>query len=285
MRFPDAMQLPPLSCDTHSHIYGDPAVHPVLPGHRQDPGTTLDDYLRVASPMGLERVMFVQAKAYGQNPQCILDAIARLGTTRARGIIMPDESLSRSDLQRLHDAGIRGVRFLFPDEARIDIPTIQRTADRIAPLGWSMIVQGGGPALAVCVDDLLAMPCPVVIDHLGRIPASHAVESNVVQALLRFVRAGGWFKLSAPYYGTPNGEADFRMLESRVHALLDAGVERLVWGMNWPHPNFLPGSKPDDTKSLHSFLSVLRSPSEVSAVFVQNPARLYGFTTQYATDG
>src|SRR5690606_20848335 len=128
------------------------------------------------------------------------------------------------------------------------------------------------PALAVSVDDLLRMPCPVVIDHLGRVPASYGVDSDVFQALLRFVREGGWFKLSAPYYGTSNGEADFRMLESRVHALLDAGIERLVWGMNWPHPNFLPGSKPDDASSLHSFLSVLRSSSEVADVFVRNPA-------------
>jgi predicted TIM-barrel fold metal-dependent hydrolase len=278
MKAPDILRLPPLSCDTHSHIYGDPDACPVLPGHRHDPGTTLDDYLGVAAPMGLERLVLVQPKAYGQDPACMLDAIARLGVSRARGIIMPDDTLSSDDLQRLHDGGIRGVRFLFPDAAAIDVPAIRRTAAQVTPLGWSLIVQGGGPALATCVDDLLRLPCPVIIDHLGRVPAGHAVDSPVFQALLRFVREGGWFKLSAPYYGTPNGEADFRMLESRIHALLDAGIERLVWGMNWPHPNFLPGNKPDDLSSLRSFLSVLRSPSDVAAVFVRNPARLYGFT-------
>lgn len=273
-----SQQLPALSCDTHSHIYGDPNVYPVLPGHRVDPGTQLDDYLKVAQELGLQRAVFVQAKAYGRHINCMLDAIAALGVSRARGIIMPDESLSGKALHALHKAGIRGVRFLFPDGTPIDTAAIQRTARQVADQGWSLIVQGGGPALAQCVDMLLQLPCPIVIDHLGRLPASYSLDSTEFQALLRFVRQGGWFKLAAPYYSTPDGSADFRMIESRVHALLDAGIERVIWGMNWPHPNFPLGNKPDDTSSLHTFLSVLRSPSESAAVFVQNPARLYGFT-------
>lgn len=270
--------LPPGACDTHSHIYGDPSRYQALPGQRVDPGSGLASYLQTAESLGLERLVLVQPKAYGGNSACMLDTIAELGVARARGIIMPDESLTKSDLKRLDQAGVRGVRFLFPDDAPIDTAAVRRTAMQIAEQGWSLIVQGGGPALARSVDDLLEMPCPVVIDHLGRLPSRYPIESPAFQALLRFVRRGGWFKLAAPYYSTPNGEADFGMVESRVHALLDEGPERVVWGMNWPHPNFLPDKKPDDARALQSFLSVLRSPSERSAVFVQNPARLYGFT-------
>ncbi|OWT57533.1 amidohydrolase family protein [Candidimonas nitroreducens] len=277
MNAPSPFSLPAGACDTHSHIYGDPSRYQILRGHRLDPQSEIADYLRVAEPLGLERLVLVQPKAYGGNFACMLDTIARLGVARARGVIMPDETLTKSDLERLDLAGVRGIRFLFPDDAPIDTSAIRRTAVQIAAQGWSLLVQGGGLALASSVDALLEMPCPVVIDHLGRLPGHYSTESHAFQALLKFVRRGGWLKLAAPYYSTPHGEADFRMVESRVHALLDEGPERIIWGMNWPHPNFLPAQKPDDARALQSFLSVLRSPSERSAVFVQNPARLYGF--------
>ena len=84
-------------------------------------------------------------------------------------------------------------------------------------------------------------------------------------------------KLSAPYYGTRHGEADYAMIESRVRALLAVGEDRTVWGMNWPHPNFEAHNKPDDMSLLSSLLRILRSPAERNRLFVDNPARLYGF--------
>ncbi len=273
----NSLRLPPLSCDTHSHIYGDPRAYPVLSGHRLDPNTSLDDYLAVAAPMGVERFVLVQPKAYGSDTRCLLDALNKLGLSRARGIIMPDESLSHQALKQLDLAGVRGVRFLFPDSAPLDLAAIGRTARQIAPLGWSLIVQGGGPVLAQSVNALLDLPCPVVIDHLGRLPPKFPVDSAEFTSLLTFVSKGGWFKFAAPYYSTTAGEADFTMLESRLHALLDAGMERIVWGMNWPHPNFAPNDKPNDRRCLESLLSVLRSETERLAVFVHNPASIYGF--------
>lgn len=276
MHVPDG-RPPPLSCDTHSHIYGDLQRYPVLDGHHTHPNTELDDYLRLAGALGIERHVFVQAKAYGTDSSCLLDAIARVGASRARGVIMPDESLSSSDLTRLDRAGIRGVRFLFTDTARIDMRPIQDIANQVASLGWSLLIQGPGTAVAQSVDALAALPCPVVIDHLGRLPPAYGVQSREFQALLRFVKNGGWMKLSAPYYNAPNGAVDFAIIEARIHAFLDAGRDRVVWGMNWPHPNFAPGSKPDDASALDSLLCILRSPDEQKKLFVDNPARLYGF--------
>jgi predicted TIM-barrel fold metal-dependent hydrolase len=115
---------------------------------------------------------------------------------------------------------------------------------------------------------------------MGRLPSAYGIESHEFQALLRFVGEGGWMKCSAPYYNTPNGEADFTIIEARVHAFLNAGRERVLWGMNWPHPNFAPGRKPDDAAALQSLLRVLRSSSAQQRVFVDNPARLYGFNVQ-----
>lgn len=276
MHLPDAGRLPPLSCDTHSHIYGS-SQYPLLEGHHVHPNTELDDYLQLAGILGIERHIFVQAKAYGTDLSCLLDAIAHLGTSRARGIIMPDERLTNSDMKRLSKAGVRGVRFLFPDTAQIDMPLIRDIANQIASLDWSLLVQGSGVALAPHANALAKLPCPVVIDHLGRLPPAYSVESPEFRALLRFVADGGWMKLSAPYYSASDGQANFTIIESRIHAFLDAGHDRVVWGVNWPHPNFAPGCKPDDADTLRSLLGILRSSDEKQRLFVDNPARLYGF--------
>jgi len=272
--------LPAHACDTHSHVYGDLERYRPLPGQRVDPGTCLEDYLALARSFGVQRHVFVQAKAYGEDPACMLDAISQLGVAHARGILMGDAPLSAAELARFDQAGIRGLRFLFPGTNPVDVQRVQQAAHHIADLGWSLLVQADGLALADCLPALTALPCPVVIDHLGRMPVACDVDSPPFQALLRFVEAGGWVKIAAPYYATPHGEADFMVIESRVHALLDVCSDRLIWGMNWPHPNFTPGSKPDDTACLHSLLRVLRSPGEKQRLFVDNPARLYGFANE-----
>lgn len=272
------LRLPPLACDTHSHIYGDPKRYSLDAGRSYEEGALLEDYLQHVGRLGVERYAIVQASAYGTDPQCLLDAISILGMYRARGVIMPDPRLSAADFSRLHQAGIRGVRYLYPEGAAINTADIRLTSEKIAALGWSLIVQGDGLALAANIDGLMGLPTPVVIDHLGRLAPGTGLDSSEFKALIRFLENGGWIKLSAPYYGTPDGAADFSALSSRVHAFLDAAPDRAIWGVNWPHLSFTADHKPDDTATLASLLSVLRSDAEMQAVFVDNPARLYGFS-------
>src|SRR5690606_35413286 len=141
----------------------------------------------------------------------------------------------------------------------IDMAAIQSAASMAADLGWSLLVQADGQTLAGACAGLADMPCPIVIDHIGRFPAGLGSDVHAFQAVVEFIAKGGWIKLSAPYYGTPDGASDFNALSSRVHAFLDAGAERVIWGMNWPHPNLPAGRKPDDAATLGSLLAILRS--------------------------
>ncbi len=271
-------RLPTGACDTHSHIYGDEQRYPPCAGQRPEGNATIENYIQHARALGIQRHVLIQAKAYGTNPQCMLDAIARLGVHQARGIIMADATLRHADMAGLHEAGIRGMRFLFPEGASIDMAAIQRAASMAADLGWSLLVQADGRTLAGACAGLASMPCPIVIDHLGRFPPAMGNDAQAFQTVVDFIANGGWIKLSAPYYGTPDGVSDFNALSSRVHAFLDAGAERVIWGMNWPHPNLPAGRKPDDAATLASLLAILRSDAEKRAALVDNPARLYGFT-------
>ena len=70
----------------------------------------------------------------------------------------------------MNDAGVRGVRFNFlkrlVDNAPKDV--FKTIADRVAKLGWHVIVYFEAPDMDELTPFLKSLPCTVVIDHMGR---------------------------------------------------------------------------------------------------------------------
>ena len=263
-------------CDTHSH------VHPDNPARE----AMLADYLASARAIGVGRHVIVQSKAYRHDVHGTLEVVSRIGLDRTRAILWDDPSWRTAEYERLHAAGVRGVRFLFPAGAAVAVDALAGCAARIAPLGWHLLVQAEGEALTEAVlDELAELDCPAIIDHVGRFAPAVTAGSRPFQALVRFVGDGGWVKLAAPYYGTPDGRADFRPLQARVQALLEAGRSRIIWGMNWPHVNLPADRRPDEAAMLRSLLVVLGSDSDSRLVLAANAARLYGFDEVPAAQG
>ena len=54
-------------------------------------------------------MVFVQPSTYGRDNSCMVDAMKKLGSN-VRGIVDIDEHASEAELDRLHQAGARGVR-------------------------------------------------------------------------------------------------------------------------------------------------------------------------------
>jgi len=59
--------------------------------------------------------------------------------------------------------------------------------------------------------------------------------------------------------------------------LIDARPDRLVWGSNWPHPNY-KGVMPNDADLLQQMIDWAGSAAMAKRILVDNPARLYGFS-------
>jgi len=263
-------------CDTHSHVYPDV-------GDGQHNAASLQDYMRVARSLGAGRHVIVHSKAHRHDPQCTLDTVARIGLERARAVVWEEPEWNDADLERLHRAGVRGVRTLYPAGVPVDTAALRNTAAKVAPLGWHLLVQADGSAWADCVDALNALPCPVVVDHIGRFGPDAGPGTTAFESLVRFVRQGGWIKLAAPYYGTRDGASDFRQLTPRLHAFLEAGGSRAIWGLNWPHVNLGLDQRPDEVATLESLLHVFDSVVQARAVLADNAARLYGFPAERAS--
>ena len=75
--------------------------------------------------LGFAKNVIVQASCHGTDNSATLDAIAK-SSGKARGVAVVDPAISEDELQRLHDGGMRGIRFNF----------LKRLVDEITAGAW-----------------------------------------------------------------------------------------------------------------------------------------------------
>jgi len=283
-------RLPAGSTDCHMHVFGPGDRYPLLASRRYRPQeASLADYAAMAGGVGLERIVFVQPSPYGTDNSCMLDALREVGP-RGRGVAVIDAATPEAELDRMHDAGVRGIRInaetygLHDPEA---IGAVLRVlAGRVRRLGWHVQLFAALETLAALAPVIAALEVPVVIDHMGLARAGNGTGHVAFEALLRLVENGVWIKLSAPYRISDAGP-DFTDAGPIAAALIAANAERVVWGSDWPHTGkhtgasdpdaVLPHRSIDDVLVLERLRDWAGTPAQLDRILVHNPARLYGF--------
>lgn len=258
-------------CDTHMHVYG---PRDRFPAEGMEPDATLEDYLVLRTRLGISRTVYVQPSGYGRDHACLLDALAR-DRKNARGVAIAGTEATTSELRALDAAGVRGVRFHTIAPGCLPLSELEPVARHIAGMGWHVVVQTAGEELPDLEARLGALPCDVVIDHMGRMPAGAGIDHPAFRSLLRLLNHPHcWLKLSAPYYISSDFESAATGPE-RVKKLRENAADRLLWGSNWPHPSLGPNDKPDDK----ALMALVQSwcGADWPRIAVENPARLYGF--------
>jgi D-galactarolactone isomerase len=261
------------------HVYGPPeryAVAPTSPSPVPQ-GADLDAYRAVQARLGLSRVVVVQPTAYGADNACTLDAVAALGAEAARAVVVVTPETPAAELVRLHAAGARGARAFLLAGGLVPWERLAALAARVAPLGWHVQLQFDGGELPAREALIRALPCPVVIDHLGRFHDPLTPEAPPVRALLRLLESGRvWVKASSPYGVSRDGPPGYADVAAIARAVIAAVPERVVWGSNWPHPN-APEPKPEEAALLDLLADWAPEEAVRRAILVDNPAQLYDF--------
>lgn len=262
------------ACDCHLHVYD--TGYPLAPTATfKPPHAPASTYRAVQRALGLTRAIVVQPTGYGTDNRCTLEAIAQLGSG-ARGVAVVAPDVPDAELERLHAAGIRGVRFMMLAGGVLPWSALEPLAARIAALGWHIDLQLDGHELGWHEAVLNRLPCRLVIDHLGKFLGPLHADSEGWLALRRLLDGGRcWIKLSAPYESSLDGPPDYADLVPWVRELAVSYPERGLWASNWPHPNVVP--TPDDATMLAWTLAAIDAASTRRRVLVDNPAELYGF--------
>ena len=266
-----------MNCDCHIHLYED--HYPLAASATfKPPVAPVSAYREVQQALGLQRVILVQPTGYGFDNSCVMDGLAQLGADVARGIVVVKPEVTDTELRRLHDRGVRGVRFMMLAGAGglLDWAALDAFAPRLAALGWCANLQLDGRDLPRYKAQIDRLPCKLVIDHIGKFLEPVAVDHPAFLALLEILaRPQRWVKLSGAYETSKIGPPHFDDVSLLAKALAQAHPDRCLWASNWPHPN----RNPLPSNSL--MLSLLQEWAPDAAVrekiLVHNPARLYGF--------
>jgi 2-pyrone-4,6-dicarboxylate lactonase len=276
-RKPD-YRLPAGSCDSHFHIFGPPEKFPYGPTRVYiPPAAPLAHYHNLMEVLGIDRGVVVQPNAHGFDNAVSLDAIAR-SNGRLRGVIKADDRFTADDFSRLHDQGVRGVRFnLIPgNNGKIDIAMFETVIARIAPLGWSATFHCLPSELMAVADWLRGLDITVIIDHFGRVNFADGVGQDGFQCLLGLMAQDHvWTKISCAERLTAQGPP-YHDAVPFARALLDIAPGRLLWGTDWPHTQrFKPGQQPDDGDLVDLIPAMVPDEETRRMILVDNPTRLF----------
>jgi predicted TIM-barrel fold metal-dependent hydrolase len=144
-------------------------------------------------------------------------------------------------------------------------------------LGWHLQLHWTADQFVEHAAMLERLPCPLVIDHMGRLPQPLGLKHPAVALIERLLDKGNtWIKLSGAYLDSRLGEEEgFSDVHAVARHWITKAPDRLVWGSDWPHPT--ESHKPDDANMLDRLSHWTSDRSVLEKILVLNPARLYGF--------
>jgi predicted TIM-barrel fold metal-dependent hydrolase len=267
-------RLPSGSCDCHFHVFEDVQRYPLAQGRSYTPAAApMADFQRMMAATGIERAVLVQPSVYGSDHTLFVDML-REHRAWLRGVAVVRADTPERDIEAWHRAGSRGSRVNALYAAGAPVAEIEAIVQRIRPQGWHLQVCIDVDAQPQLLERIVDMGAPVVVDHIGHLPAERAAASPGFANLVSLLREGRvWAKLSGPYRLTAqrSGFSDVRPLVDR---LVQANPSRLVWGSDWPHPS-IAAPMVNDTDLANLACEWLADPTLRQAVLVSNPTKLY----------
>lgn len=266
-----------MTIDCHAHAFRRDLP---MPDRRRAPAgydATVDDYLGQLDAHRMSHGVLIQPSFLGTDNSYLVAAL-RAHPERLRGVAVVEPNISPDQLQALATAGVVGIRLNLiglptPEFAS---PTWTTFLRQLRDMQWQVEVHQNAGQLEPVVDPLLAAGLDVVVDHFGRPDEKLGIDDPGFRYLLSTGRSRRvWVKLSGAYRngGLGIGEATAR---SAVPLLKDShGLDRLVWGSDWPHTLFEQTANYDTERRLLD--EWIPDPSERAQVLGRTPRQLFRF--------
>lgn len=271
--------VPKGAVDAHCHIFGPEDEFPFSPARKYTPCTGSKAQLfELRDALGFTRNVIVQASCHGTDNTALIDGLCA-AEGLARGVAVVNDTVSMEELHSMHEAGVRGVRFNFVrrlvDPKPLDY--YQRIIEKIAPLGWHIIVYIEAADFQAHLPFLQSVPVPVVFDHMARPAIAKGLDHpDFERFVLLMENENFWTKVSCPERLTTQGGSheNYSDVVPFMKRLVDAFSDRVLWGTDWPHPN-MKSHMPDDGQLVEIIPLIADTADKQRQLLVDNPMRLY----------
>jgi len=268
-----SLRLPPGACDAHCHVFGPANQFPYASDRSYTPPDAPVSHLRkLHAVLGISRAVIVHASCHGTDMAVTLDAIAS-SHGAYRGVACVEDSITEQQLLKLHDAGIRGIRFNFVKHLGgvPDHEVFLRLIARIKPLGWHVVLHFDAEDILTQQVLLERIDIPFIIDHMGRVKAAEGLLQRPFQSLLQLFERNplAWVKVCGAERVSV-GKRPFRDAVPFAQALIAVDPSRILWGTDWPHPN-ISQQMPNDGELVDLFAEICADDNVRRQILVDNP--------------
>ena len=237
----------------------------------------LPAYLAQLDAHGVSHGVLVQPSFLGVDNSYLLAALKQ-APQRLRGVAVTDPAAPETLLTQMNAEGIVGIRLnlIGAADPQLKSPVWQAALARLHALGWHVELHVEARRLPALLQPLLEAQVSVVVDHFGRPDPALGVDDPGFAALLAAGRSRRvWVKISGAYRNGANGRGEAIALAAMPRLKDALGLDRLVWGSDWPHTQF---ESQIDYDKMWAFAGVLLpSAADRKQVLVDTPAQLFRF--------
>ena len=270
-------KLPAGAVDAHCHVFGPAAEFPFAKERKYTPcDASKDQLFALRDHLGFSRNVIVQATCHGRDNRAMMDA-CRASNGMARGVASVGADVTDEELADMHAAGVRGVRFNFVRRLVEATPrdVFLKIAQRIAPLGWHIVVYFEAADLADLEPFLEQLPTSIVVDHMGRPDVSKGVDHPDFKRFLNLMERHDniWSKVTCPERLTTQGPPYDDVVAFGAE-VVKRFPNRVLWGTDWPHPN-MKTHMPDDGALVDYIPRIAPTYELQKLLLIDNPMRLY----------
>ncbi|MEI9987459.1 MAG: amidohydrolase family protein [Aliidongia sp.] len=194
-------KAPAHAVDCHHHIYDHRwPVDPHSTVRQED--ATVADYRLLQKRIGTTRNVVIQPSAYGVDNTGLIEVLGQFGTKTTRGVAVVNTEVTDAELDHLHTAGVRGIRFnLASPGGATSVEMIEPLSKRIAPRGWHIQMNMTADQIADNAALWHSIPCPSVFDHLGHLPQPEGTKHRAFAVITDLLKQGkGLGQAQRPLY-------------------------------------------------------------------------------------
>jgi 2-pyrone-4,6-dicarboxylate lactonase len=269
--------VPKGSVDSHCHVFGPGDTFAFAPERKYTPcDASREQLFELRDFLGFEKNVVVQATCHGSDNSALLDVLEH-SEGRARGVVTLKSDVTEAELTKMHELGVRGVRFNYVKRLVDPKPDdyYRQIIAKIKPLGWHVVLYFEPADLAERWNFFTSLGVTVVVDHMGRPDVKKPIDDPDFKLFQRFMRNhDAWAKVTCPDRLSVSGSPDYLDVVPFAKTIIEEFPNRVIWGTDWPHPN-MKKEMPDDGVLVDYIPTIATTPELQVKLLVTNPNKLY----------